>query len=319
MYGPRRADLGALAETLVLDPLELEPLAPAAHRQTSRPARRAAARRRPTTVVGEDHRRRALRQQRLEEPQLGGVIVLDRRMVVHVVAAEIGEGAGGQPDTVEAALVEPVARRLHGRVLDAGRRQLGQQAVQGDWIGRRQGAVLVAAGRGDAGGADAGRREACLLPDLAGEGGDRSLAAGAGDGHQGGGLAAEKPGRRQRQRAPWVFNLDQGNGERLADGVGGRHDSHGAPPHGVVGVGGTVGLGARQGEEQGAAGNLARIRRDPGNGDAARRTPADRQIPEKSFNFIGFPIVLGRQASLDCPRNAWRITDRIQALPHFHD
>ena len=87
-----RLDLRALAVTLVLDALELEEgaLAPdGQHVETGALCRRDG-RRRPR-VVGEDDGRRALGQQRLEQPHLGLVIVLDRRMIVHVVAAEIGE------------------------------------------------------------------------------------------------------------------------------------------------------------------------------------------------------------------------------------
>ena len=37
-------------------------------------------------------------------------------MIVEMVAAEIGEGAGRDPHAVEAALVEAVRRRLHGEM-----------------------------------------------------------------------------------------------------------------------------------------------------------------------------------------------------------
>ena len=76
---------------------------------------------------------------------LAAMIVLDRRMVVHVVAAEIGEAAGGKPHAVEPALVEPVAGGLHRGVGDAGIREFAQQLVQRDRIGRGQRAVFVAA------------------------------------------------------------------------------------------------------------------------------------------------------------------------------
>ena len=65
------------------------------------------------------------------------MIVLDRRMIVHVVAAEIGEGAGREFHAVEPTLVEAVARRLHGGMGDAGRSQFGKQHVQRHGIGRR--------------------------------------------------------------------------------------------------------------------------------------------------------------------------------------
>ena len=162
-----RLDLGALAIPLVLDALQLQEVALAAdgqHFQAGALGRRDG-RRRPR-VVGEDDRRRALRQQRLEQPQLGLVIVLDRRMIVHVVAAEIGEAAGGEPDAVEPALVEAMARRFHRRMRDAGVGEFREQAMQRDRVGRGQRAIFVAAGRDDAGRADAGRRLAGLLPDL---------------------------------------------------------------------------------------------------------------------------------------------------------
>ena len=71
-----------------------------------------------------------------------------------------------------------------------------QQPVQRDRIGRRQRAVFVAAGRDDAGRADAGGRDAGLLPDLAGEGGDRGLAAGAGHGDHRRRAGADRSARR---------------------------------------------------------------------------------------------------------------------------
>ncbi len=85
-------DLGALAETFVLDPLQRQEIAVAADGENveARGLCRVDGRLRPA-VVGEDDGRRALRQQRIEQAQLGAVIVLDRRMIVHVVAAEIGE------------------------------------------------------------------------------------------------------------------------------------------------------------------------------------------------------------------------------------
>ena len=73
-----------------------------------------------TTVGGAvavhvDDRRPARGQDRGEEAELGGEIVRDGRMVVHVVAAEIGEAGGRNAETIEPALVEPVARGLDRR------------------------------------------------------------------------------------------------------------------------------------------------------------------------------------------------------------
>ena len=83
------------------------------------------------------------------------MVVLDRRVVVHVVAAEIGEGRGSQLHAVQAFLVETMARRLHGSMCNAGRLQFGQKLVQCDRIRGRQRTVIVAPRRHHAGGADA--------------------------------------------------------------------------------------------------------------------------------------------------------------------
>ena len=101
---------------------------------------------------------RAFRQQRVEQPQLRPEIILDGRMIVHVVAAEIGEGAGGKPHAIQPALVEAVAGGLHRGMGDAGVREFGEQLMQRDRVGRGQRAVLIAAGRDHAGRADAGGR-----------------------------------------------------------------------------------------------------------------------------------------------------------------
>ncbi len=66
-------------------------------------------------AVGVDHRRRAVRQQVAEQPQLGGEIVLDRRVVIHVVARQVGEGGGGEPARRRAASGRARARRPPSR------------------------------------------------------------------------------------------------------------------------------------------------------------------------------------------------------------
>ena len=162
-------------------------------------------------VVREDDGRRAFRQQRVEQPHLGAMIVLDGRMIIHVVAAEIGETAGRQPHPVEPPLVETVARRLHRGMGDAGLGQFGEQPVQRDRIRRGERAVFVAARRDDARRPDRCRRKSRLLPDLARERGDRGLAAGAGDGHHRLGLATEEARGAQRQCQARVFHLEARN------------------------------------------------------------------------------------------------------------
>src|SRR5690606_27935701 len=79
-------------------------------------------------VVGEDHGRRAARQKSVEQTHLGFVIGLRGGMIVHVVAAEIGKCAGGEPHTVEPPLVQTVAGGFHGRMRYPGLREFGQKA-----------------------------------------------------------------------------------------------------------------------------------------------------------------------------------------------
>ena len=59
-------------------------------------------------VVGGDHGGTAGNDQIGEQPELGGEIIFQRRMIVEMVAAEIGEGAGRHPNAVEPALIEAV-------------------------------------------------------------------------------------------------------------------------------------------------------------------------------------------------------------------
>ena len=65
-------------------------------------------------IVGPDHRRAIGRKQLVEQPHLGLEIGLHRRMVVEVVAAEVGERDGLQRHALGAVLVEPVRGRLIG-------------------------------------------------------------------------------------------------------------------------------------------------------------------------------------------------------------
>ena len=63
---------------------------------------------RRNVAVSIDDRRGVDRQEFAEEPQFCGKIVLDRRMIVHVVAREIGEGGRCEAHAVEAFLIEAV-------------------------------------------------------------------------------------------------------------------------------------------------------------------------------------------------------------------
>jgi hypothetical protein len=132
-------------------------------------------------MIGGDHRGAIGRDQIAEQPQLGGEVVRDIRMVIHMVAREVGKTAGGDPHAVKAVLIEAVRRGLEGEMGDALARDVVELPVQRDRIGRGQRSVNGALRRHQPDGADAGRFVTEPLPDLAREGGDRGLAAGAGD------------------------------------------------------------------------------------------------------------------------------------------
>ena len=162
-------------------------------------------------VIGRDHGRCSRREQPAEQAQLGVAVVLDRRMVVEMIARQVGEAAGGDAHAVEAVLIEPVRGGLDGEMGDALVGKRVQGAVQVDRIGRGQRAVRLPLRGDDADRADAGGLVTERRPDLPGEGGDRGLAAGAGDRRDGRGLAGVKARCGKRQRAPRIRNLDDGD------------------------------------------------------------------------------------------------------------
>ena len=63
-------------------------------------------------VIGGDDRRAAIDDQIREQPQLGSEIMLDSRMIIHVVTRQVRKGARTHPHSVEAMLVETMRRRL---------------------------------------------------------------------------------------------------------------------------------------------------------------------------------------------------------------
>ncbi len=133
-------------------------------------------------IVDIDDCRAVRRDQIVEQAPLGGEIGLDGRMIIEMIARQIGEGAGGDAHAVKPVLIESVRRCFQRQMRDALARQLIERAVQVDRIGRGQRTVGFALGRHNADGADTGGRQTERFPDLAREGGDRCLAAGAGDG-----------------------------------------------------------------------------------------------------------------------------------------
>ncbi len=70
-------------------------------------------------MIGRNHRRAIRCNEIAEQPQLGGKVMRLIRMVIHVIAREIGKTAGGDADAVEPELVEPVRGRFEGQMRDA--------------------------------------------------------------------------------------------------------------------------------------------------------------------------------------------------------
>ena len=111
-------------------------------------------------IVDIDHRGAAGRDQIAEQPQLGVEIGLDARMIIEMIARQIGEGAGGDAHAVEPMLVEPVRGGFQRQMRDALAGQRIERAMQFDRIGRGERAVDFALRRHHADGADAGRWQA---------------------------------------------------------------------------------------------------------------------------------------------------------------
>lgn len=77
-------------------------------------------------------------------------------MVVQVVPGQVGEHGDGEAGAMAAALVEADGRDFHGAGDGAGSLVLGQQAVQGQGVGRGVGGFAQGVGKAVAEGADDG-------------------------------------------------------------------------------------------------------------------------------------------------------------------
>src|SRR5438105_10008754 len=106
--------------------------------------------------------------------------MLDRRMIVEMVAREVAEPGGGYAQPIEAVLVETMRGRLDREVRDALAGERVEGAVQFHRIRRGERAVDLATRRHDTHRADARRPMPERGPDLPREGNNGGLAAGAG-------------------------------------------------------------------------------------------------------------------------------------------
>jgi len=168
-----------------------------------------------------------------------------------MIAADIGEGAGRDMHAVEPALIEPVRGGLERQMGHTLARERIELAVQRHWIGRGQRAVHLAPRRDQPDGADARSRVPEPRPDLACEGGDRRLAARAGDRGDDLRLGGKELGGGAREAGPRVLNLhegDAGRKRRLRHAL--RHDRGSARRQCGADMAQAVVLGARHRHEQ---------------------------------------------------------------------
>ncbi len=144
-------------------------------------------------------------------------------------------------------------------------RQFGKRTMQRDRIGRCQRAVDGALRRNQTDGPDTRGGIAKPLPDLPREHRDRGLAAGAGDGGDGGWLSRIKLRGRQRQRATRIRHRDKRNA-RIVFGNPVADNGDRARGNSLIDEARAVGLDARQREE-----HIARLHHTAVHGDTRDR------------------------------------------------
>ena len=249
-----------------------------------------------------DDGRAPRRQQVAEEAQLRLEVILDGRMIVEMVAAEIGEGGRGQPHPVEAALVDPVRGGFHRQMRDSVPGEVPERLVQGDGAGRRQRAVIGALCRHDADRAEARARMAGGLEELACELGDRAFPAGSGHSDDGAGLAWMEARGGEGEGPPGIAHPQIGDfreqGWRALDLA---DDGARAAREGVGDEGGAVGLDAGNGHEGEALLDLAAVIGEAGDGTLPVGPRLGEQRPERrhEMGHVGRPgNGFGRQCQI---------------------
>ncbi len=182
-----------LSKTVRLNGEEPQALARASDRDEREPARlRFGGDRLAALAVDIDHCAGARRQQVTEQAELLREIPLEALVIVQMVARDVGEGASGEFDAVDAALLQAVARSLDRKMGDAVLGESGKDRMQLDRVRRRVLEGLGAARTHDADSAEARGAEPLPRPNLAHEGGNRGLAVSAGDGDHRLGLETEE-------------------------------------------------------------------------------------------------------------------------------
>jgi hypothetical protein len=209
------------------------------------------------------------RQQSREQPLLGGAVMRHVAVVIEVVAGQIGERARGEAHAVEPLLVETVGGGLHGEMGDAARGEPVEELVQRDRVRRGQRPVDGELARHDAERPDRGGFEPKRLPDLAHEGDDRGLSAGAGDRDDGLGLARVKASGGVSEGGAGVADLDEGGVRDFPPAFG--HDRRRAFRQRLADMLEAVVLRAGKGEEYVAGQGLPAVEREPDDGPRSER------------------------------------------------
>src|SRR5262249_4586656 len=107
-----------------------------------------------------------------KQAEFGGEISLDSRVIVEMIARQIGESAGRNAHAIEAMLIEAVRRGFKREMGYALAGKLLECTVEFDRIGRRQRPVAFTLWRPHGDRADARRLITERGPDLPGERGD---------------------------------------------------------------------------------------------------------------------------------------------------
>ena len=260
--------------------------ADAHHRKIAR--RRGLDHRGRAIMIGGDHRDAIGIDQIAKQPQLCVEIVRDGGVIIHVIARQVGEAGGADAHAVEPELIEPMRRGFQREMRHALAGQPIEFAMQRDRIRGGQRTIDGARGRHHADGADARGGMTEPLPDLAREGGDRSLAAGAGDGGDGRRLAWIESCRRERQRAARIRCRDKRDANMRGHLLSGHRNRTGSDRT----LDEPCAVGLRTGEREK---KIARLHGAAVHGEARDRDLAGPRIhsgvvAEKLAKFHGLPV-----------------------------
>ncbi len=87
--------------------------------------------------VGIHHRDAALFHQLAEQPQLRGEVIFETRVIIEMVARDVGEAGGGNLHPIQSILIQAMARGFEREMIDAFILQPRELGVQPHRIGSR--------------------------------------------------------------------------------------------------------------------------------------------------------------------------------------